>query len=165
MILIRSAFAAGVCVAAWLAISPACAQEAAKPRLAPESEIARYCAAIAPSASEARAIYQLRRLSDLHTQVRDAVEKLESKQNEAREWVMKRESMMKSATDDVVAIYAKMAPDAAAPQLAAMDDGVAAAVLSKLKPGVAGAILAEMQAEKAARLSLLIAGAAPGDKS
>ena len=55
----------------------------------------------------------------------------------AREWVTKRETMMKAATDDVVAIYAKMAADAAATQLAAMDETVAAAVLAKLKPQVA----------------------------
>jgi flagellar motility protein MotE (MotC chaperone) len=167
MILIRPGIdaLAGVCVAALLASSPASAQEAAKPKAAPESEIARYCTAIAPGAGEARATYQLRRLSDLQVEVREAVEKLESKENEAREWVTKRESMMKSATDEVVAIYAKMPAEAAAPQLAAMDDNIAAAVLSKLKPGLAGAILAEMQSEKAARLSLLIAGAAPSDKS
>jgi flagellar motility protein MotE (MotC chaperone) len=37
-------------------------------------------------------------------------------------------------------------------------------VLAKLKPQAAGAILAEMQADKAAKLSTLIAGAV-GDKS
>jgi flagellar motility protein MotE (MotC chaperone) len=142
----------------------ASAQNPDKPS-ATDGEIARYCGALAPSAREARAVYQLRKLADLEHEVRDAVEKLEAKEMATREWVTKRETMMKSATDDVVAIYAKMAADAAATQLSAMDEPIAAAVLAKLKPQAAGAILGEMQADKAAKLSTLIAGAGGGDKS
>ena len=163
--------ASATALAAVLAPSPGLAQEPGKAKAAPaaersaEDEISRYCAAVAPSAAEARATYQLRRLTDLQADMREAVEKLVNKENEAREWVVKREGMMKSATEDVVAIYAKMSPEAAAPQLAAMDDNIAAAVLAKLNPRAAGAILAEMQSDKAAKLSLLIAGATPADKS
>ncbi|MDE3175875.1 MAG: hypothetical protein KGM15_07205 [Pseudomonadota bacterium] len=163
--------AAATALTSLLAPALAAAQDAAKPKAAPvgehsaDSEISRYCSAIEPNAGEARATYQLRRLADLQAQVREEVEKLEAKESAAREWVTKRETMMKSATDDVVAIYGKMAPEAAAPQLAAMDDNIAAAVLAKLNPRVAGAILAEMQSDRAAKLSLLIAGASPGDKS
>jgi flagellar motility protein MotE (MotC chaperone) len=154
-----------------LIATAAMAQNGAKPKPAPapdhalEGEIVRYCAALAPSAAEARAAYQLRRLTDLGEQVRDQVEKLEAKEAAAQEWVTKRETMMKSATDDVVAIYGKMAPDAAATELSAMDEGMAAAVLAKLKPKVASAILAEMEADKAAKLSTLIAGALGADRS
>ena len=118
-----------------------------------------------PGASEARAAYQLRRLADLEEQVRDAVEKLEAKEYAARQWVTRRDEMMKAATEDVVAIYSKMTPEAAAPQLAAMQDSVAAAVLAKLNPRAASAILGEMDTERAARLATLIAGALPADKS
>lgn len=160
--------AAAALASAFLA-SAAAAQDGARPKAAPdrstEGEIARYCAALAPSAAEARAAYQLRRLADLEQQVRDEVGKLEAKETAAREWVSKRETMMKSATDDVVAIYGKMAPDAAAAQLSAMDEGMAAAVLAKLKPQTAGAILAEMDADKAAKLSSLVAGALGAEKS
>ena len=131
----------------------------------PDSEIARYCGALAPSASEARAAYQLRRLADLERQVREEVEKLEIKEMAARDWVTRRQAMMKGATDDVVAIYAKMPPEAAAAQLGSMDEVVAAAVLSKLNPRAASGILSEMAAEKAAKLSTLIAGALSADKS
>ena len=150
-------------LACGLALNPAAAQEPLRPAPA-DSEIARYCQALAPSAGEARAAYQLRRLADLEARVREEVENLEIKENAAREWVTKREAMMKAATDDVVAIYAKMEPDAAAPQLAAMDESVAAAVLAKLNPRAASAILGEMQADKAAKLSSLLSGA-DGDKS
>ncbi len=121
---------------------------------------ARSRAIAAPSrrAPAKRALaYQLRRLGDLEQEVRDEVEKLEIKESAAREWVTKREAMMKAATDDVVAIYGKMPADAAAAQIAEMDEPVAVAVLAKLNPRVAGAILGEMEAEKAAKLSSLIA--------
>lgn len=158
-------------LASLLLDAAAAAQDGVKPKptAAPErsteGEIARYCAALAPSAAEARAAYQLHRLTDLEQQVRDEVDKLETKETAAREWVVKRETMMKSATDDVVAIYGKMAPDAAATQLSAMDEGMAAAVLAKLKPQTASAILAEMEADKAAKLSTLIAGALGAERS
>ena len=169
-----SSFPQLLCAAALagaLAATSASAQDDAKPKPASsperpsESEIARYCAALAPSAAEARAAYQLRRLAKLQQQVRDEVEKLENKETAAREWVTRREAMMKSATDDVVAIYGKMTPDAAATQLAAMDEGMAAAVLAKLKPQTASAILAEMEADKAAKLSTLMAGALGAERS
>jgi flagellar motility protein MotE (MotC chaperone) len=143
---------AAALAAAFLA-TPAAAQDNGKPTPGAESEIARYCNALAPGAREARAAYQFRRLADLESEVRDEVEKLEAKESAAREWVTKRDSMMKSA------------PDAAASQLSALDEPVAAAVLAKLKPQAASAILAEMQADKAAKLSSLIAGAPSGDKS
>jgi flagellar motility protein MotE (MotC chaperone) len=130
-----------------------------------QSEIERYCGALAPGASEARAAYQLRRLADLEVQVREAVEKLEAREQAAREWVTKRDEMMKAATDDVVAIYAKMPAENAAPKLAAMDEVTAAAVLAKLNPRTASAILSEMETEKAAKLSTLLAGALPSDRS
>lgn len=156
-------------VASVVLSAPAPAQDNLKPKFAPDrsadGEIARFCGAVAPSASEARAVYQLRRLSDLEREVREEVEKLEAKEMAAREWVVKRETMMKEATDDVVAIYAKMAPDAAATQLAAMDETVAAAVLAKLKPQIASAILGEMEVEKAAKISTLISGGPGAEKS
>lgn len=169
---LHSADVRRVCFAAFASLmlaAPASAQDNLKPKAAPErpadSEIARFCGALAPSASEARAAYQLRRLAELEREARDEVEKLEAKEAAAREWVTKREAMMKQATDDVVAIYAKMAPDAAATQLAAMDDSVAAAVLAKLKPQTASAILGEMDADRAAKLSTLISGGPGAEKS
>ena len=154
-------------LASALVFSPATAQDPPKPKpaMSESDEIARYCAALGPSIVEARAAYQLRRLEELEVETREQVEKLEAKERAARNWVLKREQMMKTATDDVVAIYAKMTPEAAAAQLASMDDHIAASVLAKLKPAAAGAILAEMSAERAAKLSTLLAGAQPADKS
>jgi flagellar motility protein MotE (MotC chaperone) len=155
-------------LASALALSPAAAQDGIKLKPAERpttGEVERYCGALAPGASEARAAYQLRRLADLEAQVREAAEKLEAQELAAREWVTKRDEMMKAAMDDVVAIYGKMDPETAAPKLAAMDDMIAAAVLAKLNPRAASAILSAMDTDKAARLSTLLAGVANADKS
>jgi flagellar motility protein MotE (MotC chaperone) len=169
----RSRWTCAAALASGLALQSAAAEDSVKPKpaapsaaeRAPQSEIARYCGALAPSASEARAAYQIRRLADLEQEAREEIEKLEAKESAAREWVTKREAMMKAATDDVVAIYGKMPAEAAAAQLAAMDENVAVAVLAKLNPRAAGAILSEMQADKAAKLSALLAGAPNAEKT
>ena len=155
----------GIAASLCLFVSSANAQDNLKPKAATDSEIARYCGALEPSAAEARAAYQLRRLADLEREVRDEVAKLEIKEQAAREWVTQRATLMKQATDDVVLIYAKMPADAAAAQLAAMDESVAAAILSKLKAQAAGSILGEMETEKAARLSTMVSGAPASEKS
>jgi len=129
-----------------------------------ESEIARYCAAVAPSAAEARLDYQLKTLLDLDARVRAEIADLQARELDAREWVLKRQELAKAATEDVTSIYTKMAPDAAASQLANMDDDVAASILNKLKPQAAGLILAEMDADRAAKLVELMAGAPSENK-
>ena len=69
---------------------------------------------------------------------------------------------MRQAADSVATIYAKMRPDSAALQLAAMDDPVAAAILFKLPPRASSAILNEMEVDRAARLTRLMAGSDAG---
>jgi flagellar motility protein MotE (MotC chaperone) len=137
---------------------------AVAPDKAVESEIARYCGNLAPLAVEARIAYQTKRLVELEAQVKQRISDLEKQESEAHEWVTKREAMMKSASDDVVAIYAKMPAEPAASQISAMEDPIAAAILVKLAPKTAGAILGEMEAEKAAALTSLMAGPADPEK-
>ncbi len=129
-----------------------------------DGEVARYCGAVAPSAAEARLEYQFRRLTELEVRVKDEVVALEKREAEARDWVDKRQELLKAASDDVVAIYSKMSADAAATQLAAMDETIASSVLVKLKPQAASAILNEMEAAKAARLTTLMVGGQFEDK-
>jgi flagellar motility protein MotE (MotC chaperone) len=114
---------------------------------------------VAPSIAEARIAWQTRRLNELDAQVKQRIADLEKAEAAAREWIAKREELMKAASDAVVAIYAKMQPESAARQISTMDDRMAAAILGKLKPTVAGAILDEMEAERASRLAGMIAGA------
>ncbi len=129
-----------------------------------EIEVGHYCANVAPSIAEARIAWQTKRLNELDVDVNQRLADLEKAEASLREWVAKREALLKMASDDLVAIYAKMQPESAATQISAMDDGMAAAILNKLKPTVAGAILNEMEAERASKLAATLSGLGPGEK-
>lgn len=122
------------------------------------SEAQLYCSNIAATAADARFAWQAKRLADLETQLKQRISELEIKQAEYKEWLQKREEFQKKAEDNVVAIYSRMRPEAAASQLAAMEDVTAAAILAKLNARSAGAILNEMDAARAARLTDAMAG-------
>lgn len=133
---------------------------------APDIEASRFCANAGPSIVEARIAWETKQLGDLDAQVKQRLADLEKAEASVREWVAKRDAMLKSASDDLVAIYAKMQPETAATQIAAMDDQMAAAILGKLKAGAAGAILNEMEADRASKLAVVLSGAtAAGKKS
>ena len=109
-------------------VSPASAQsgkpsESSKPKPAAEKLVAekpseadanRYCASVASSIAEARIAWQTKRLAELDAQVRQRIADLEKVEASAREWIDKRDALMKTAQDDVVAIYSKMEPESAA---------------------------------------------------
>jgi len=169
----RSSGAPMLSVAAVLLACPATAQdgrapESQKPKAAADKTAAidasRFCANVAPSIAEARIAWQTKRLSELDAQVKQRLADLEKAEASVQEWIAKRDTALKAASDNLVAIYAKMQPETAAVQIAAMDDQMAAAILSKLKPGAAGAILNEMEAERASKLAAFLSGAAGGEK-
>ncbi len=118
--------------------------------------VGHYCSNIAPVAIESRIAWQIKRLAELDALLKQRIAELDAKEAEAREWVNKREEMLKKADDDIVAIYGKMQPEAASAQLIAMEDASAAAILSKLNPRAASTILNEMDAARAAKLTDLI---------
>jgi flagellar motility protein MotE (MotC chaperone) len=131
---------------------------------APDIETSRFCANAAPSIAEARIAWETRRLSELDAQVKQRLVDLEKAEASVQDWVAKRDAALKSASDNLVAIYAKMQPETAATQIAAMDDQMAAAILGKLKAGAAGAILNEMEAERASKLATILSGATDAGK-
>jgi flagellar motility protein MotE (MotC chaperone) len=172
---------AAVVLAVALAVLPAVAQEGkpptpAKPKIpppvaapspapvsaapaaaAPDAEASRYCANVAPSIAEARIVWQTKKLADLDAQVRQRIADLEKAEASARDWIARRDEAMKAASDDVVAIYSKMQAENAAREISGLDDRVASAILAKMKPNTAAAILSEMEADRASRLSAMIA--------
>lgn len=172
----RTTFGAPVIIsiAAVLLACPALAQngrkpQSQKPRATVEKPVAdieasRFCANVASSIAEARIAWETKRLSELDAQVKQRLADLEKAQASVQEWVAKRDAILKAASDNLVAIYAKMQPETAAAQIAAMDDQMAAAILSKLKPRAAGAILDEMEAERASRLAAFLSAAAVAEK-
>ncbi len=137
---------------------------AVAPDKSAEGAVARYCANVAPLAAEARIAMQAKRLTELEAEIKQRIAELDKKEAEAREWVTKREALLNTASDDVVAIYGKIEPEAAAAQLASMDDATAVSILSKLKVSAASAILNEMDATQAGRLTGIMSGAAAAEK-
>jgi flagellar motility protein MotE (MotC chaperone) len=132
--------------------------------IAPDVETSRFCTNAAPLIAEARIAWETRRLSELDAQVKQRLVDLEKAKASVQDWVAKRDAALKSASDNLVAIYAKMQPETAATQIAAMDDQMAAAILGKLKAGAAGAILNEMEAERASKLATILSGATDAGK-
>ncbi len=114
---------------------------------------AGYCAGIADAAADARFAWQKEQLAALEKDVEARIAKLEAKRAEYEEWLKRRNAFLAKADEAVVALYAKMRPDAAAPQLATMPEDAAAAILTKLNARAASAILAEMEAARAAGLA------------
>lgn len=153
-----------------LALGDVASADDLKPRAAPSADAAnadspsRYCADFTPSAQEARIAWQMKQLLDLEARVKQRVADIEKAEASIRDWVDKRDAMLKSANDEVVAIYAKMQAETAAQQIALLDDPLATAILAKLKPAAAGAILDQMDAARAARLANLLSGPKPQDK-
>jgi flagellar motility protein MotE (MotC chaperone) len=174
MVLAVSRHAAiGAIVLVGLLAGSAAAQNDGKPKPAApppdksaDAGVSRYCANVAPVAAEARIAWETRHLNELDGQIKQRIDELEKAEADTRDWVSKRDALLNSASDDVVAIYGKMEPEAAAAQIAAMDESVAVSILHKLKVGAASAILDQMEAARAARLtSLILAVASPEKKS
>jgi flagellar motility protein MotE (MotC chaperone) len=126
-----------------------------------EYVITQFCTSLSSAASDGRLAWQAKRLDEMEVRLRDRVAELEAKRAETAEWLKRREDAQRKADESVVAIYAKMKPDAAAAQFSAMDESGAAAILAKLNPRAASTILNEIDASRAARIAAEMAGVGP----
>lgn len=118
-----------------------------------------YCANIANPAADARFAWQKKMLTDMEQEIAKRIQLLEEKTAEYQKWLARRDEFSRKANETVLRIYARMRPDAAAVQLAALDEETAASVLTKLEPRTASLILNEMEAAQAVRLTATISGA------
>ncbi|WP_398473318.1 MotE family protein [Tardiphaga sp.] len=123
-----------------------------------ESDIARFCSNITDQALDARVAWQQKELEATESKLKQRIAELEAKRAEYEEWLKLREDFLKKAEENVVEIYSRMNPEAAAQQIASMADDTAAAVLAKLKVRVASAILNEMEPARGAHLADTLAG-------
>ena len=98
------------------------------------SEAKQFCTNNLAVARDARLAWQTSKLLDLEAQIKQRLADLEARKAQLVDWLRKHDEAMKKATDDVIAIYEHMKPDAAASQLAVMDDATAVAVIAKLPP-------------------------------
>ncbi len=130
---------------------------------APASEAQRYCQNVAAAAADARFALQTRKLNDLEGEITKRVAALEAKEAEVKDVLARHDEAIKRADATLVAIYAKMRPDAAAQQISALDDATAAAVLEQLNARQSSAILNEITPERAVKLVNTISGLVPSD--
>ena len=138
----------------------------ATPAADPPASVKSYCENIADPALDARFLHQKAELSRLEEELAKKTALLETKKAEFQEWLKRRDDFINKAEGSVVKLYSKIKPDAAAPQLAAMDEEAAAALLMKLSAKASSAILDQMDTAKAARLvSVMIGAARPSDKA
>ena len=132
----------------------------------PPASVKSYCENIADPALDARFLHQKAELTHLEDELAKKTTLLEAKKTEFQEWLKRRDDFINKAEGSLVKLYSKIKPDAAAPQLAALDEEAAAALLLKLSAKASSAILDQMDTAKAARLvSVMIGAARPSDKA
>jgi flagellar motility protein MotE (MotC chaperone) len=139
-------------------------EPAAEQQLAPKPTKPDYCANFADEARDLRFALQQKQLKDLEAALNKKIAELEEKRLEYLSWIAARDAELKKAEAGLVAIYAKMRPDAAAQQLVLLDRETAASILRQLKARNASAILNEMEETPAAQLSALLADPDKGAK-
>ncbi|WFU74302.1 MULTISPECIES: MotE family protein [unclassified Bradyrhizobium] len=123
-----------------------------------DNEVALFCSNVADPAVDARLAWQLKELEKAEAQLRERIAEVEAKRAEYEKWMALRDDFLKKAEAQVVEIYSRMKPDAAATQIAGMADETAAAVLAKLNPRTSSAIFNEMDTARAAHLADLLGG-------
>ena len=125
-----------------------------------EGDIERFCSNIADAARDRRYALQRSELETLQREIDERIVILEEKRVEYEEWLQRRNDFLEKAEDNLVEIYARMRPDAAAERLAEVNAELAAGILMKLQARQAGTILNEMNSEAAATLTTIMASAA-----
>ncbi|QAU45271.1 MotE family protein [Bradyrhizobium guangzhouense] len=123
-----------------------------------DNEVALFCSNVADPAVDARLAWQLKELEKAESLLRERIAEVEAKRAEYEKWMALRGDFLKKAEANVVEIYSRMKPDAAATQIAGMADETAAAVLAKLSPRSSSAIFNEMETGRAAHLADLLGG-------
>ena len=124
-----------------------------------EAEIRQFCTGIADAARDQRYLLQKQELEKLQADVDSRIATLEQRRAEYEDWLTRRNEFMKQAEGQLVEIYKKMAPDAAAPQLEETNVILAAAIIMKLPPRQSSLILTEMSPDKAAEVASIMSSA------
>ncbi len=139
------------------------AEEAAHAPKAPKtvktegSEAEQFCANIQDEARERRYALKEAELAAIAAQIDEKMKALEGKRAEFEAWQKRREEFAMLATDNLVEIYKKMRPAAAAERLAVLSADLSASILMKLPSRQAGVILNEMAPETVAAITAIMA--------
>jgi flagellar motility protein MotE (MotC chaperone) len=133
------------------------APEVEKVMEAEGSDTERFCANIQDEARERRYALKEAELKDIASEIDVKMKALEEKRAEFEAWQTRREEFAKLATDNLVDIYKKMRPAAAAERLAVLSTDLSASILMKLPSRQAGVILNEMEPETVAAITAIMA--------
>jgi len=125
-----------------------------------DDDIQRFCSNIADAARDRRYALQKMELETLQKDINDRIALLEERRVEYEEWLARRNDFLDKAENNLVDIYSRMRPDAAAERLAEVNVELAAGILMKLQARQAGIILNEMDSKAAATLTGIMASAA-----
>lgn len=125
-----------------------------------DDDIQRFCSNIADAARDRRYALQKAELEVLQKDIDQRINALEEKRAEYEEWLQRRNDFLAKAEENLVDIYSRMRPDAAAERLAEVNHELAAGILMKLQSRQAGIILNEMDRKAAAMLTGIMASAA-----
>ena len=123
-------------------------------------DIRRFCSNIADAARDRRYALQKAELETLQKDIDERIAALEEKRAEYEAWLKRRNDFLEKAQVNLVDIYSRMRPDAAAERLAEVNVELAAGILMKLQARQAGVILNEMDSKAAATLTGIMASAA-----
>lgn len=125
-----------------------------------DDDVRRFCSNIADAARDRRYALQKSELETLQKEIDERIAILEEKRTEYEEWLKRRNDFLEKAEGNLVDIYSRMRPDAAAERLADVNPELAAGILMKLQARQAGIILNEMDSKVAATLTGIMASAA-----
>lgn len=155
---VRAALACGMLL---LLGSPGATETPAAPGQgdASHEDVRRFCSNIADAARDQRHALQVAELETLRGDIDRRIETLEARRAEYEEWLRRRNDFLARAEENLVGIYARMRPDAAAERLAEVPAELAASILMKIGARQAGIILNEMDLKAAASLTAIMASA------
>jgi flagellar motility protein MotE (MotC chaperone) len=117
----------------------------------------RFCTNIQDEARERRYALKDAELKAIAAEIDVKMKALEDKRAEFEAWQKRREEFATLATDNLVDIYKKMRPAAAAERLAVLSTDLSASILMKLPSRQAGVILNEMEPETVAAITAIMA--------
>lgn len=121
------------------------------------SDVEQFCSNIQDEARERRYALKEAELAAIAAQIDEKMKALEAKRAEFEAWQTRREQFAMLATDNLVDIYKKMRPAAAAERLAVLPTDLSASILMKLPSRQAGVILNEMEPETVAAITAIMA--------
>lgn len=124
-----------------------------------DDDIQRFCSNITDAARDRRYALQRAELETLQKDIDSRLVALEEKRAEYEDWLKRRNDFLVQAEENLVEIYSRMRPDAAAEKLAEINAELAAAILMKLQARQTGLILNEMESKAAAALTTIMASA------